>query len=152
MLLNPYRFGGAPAIPGTAERWQLTGLTVGGSVFEISELHLYEGVSLAAGATLSSTYTGDSGTSVSALYDEDTSTRIIFNLVKIAEPDFAIEFEFASAKAIDGIRFAGFDTDNRHSSTYTVKYWDGAAWVLSGTVSGLTYPGNFTYSSVATIV
>jgi hypothetical protein len=95
---------------------------------------------------------GTPGNPLSHLYDEDTGTRPSWNSGNALEADFAIEFTFASAKAIDGIRFAGYDNNTRFSTTYTAKYWDGAAWVLAGTVSGLTWPGSFTYSSVATIV
>jgi len=65
-----------------------------------------------------------------------------------------VQWDFGAGvtKAINGFRFAGFDTATRFATGFVLEYSnDGTTWTAKGTASGLTYPGNATYTSVISI-
>lgn len=139
--------------PVTARYWRLVNIDVaaGGSHLEISELRLFsDGVDVTANATISSSVSPD-GFTLADLVDGNTNTRCFWTNNTAEDPSFWIQFDFGAGDAtkVNGLKQAGFDTNNRYMAGFTVQFSDdGVSWTPLGTLSGLTYPGNNTLSSL----
>lgn len=134
-----------------ARYWRFKSLQIpGGGFLEISELQLFEGATQRTG-TLTSSVSPTSG-SVSDLGDNNLNTRCYWFEATAEDPSFWIKFDFGSGNAynIDGFKQGGFDNSSRYIQSCVVEYSnDNTNWTsISNTISGLTYPGNYTLSSI----
>lgn len=149
-LLNPYRFGGGGggSPPATAHRyWRVNGIAVSGTLLEISELVPHSGgVSTQVAFTSSDT---PAGGSLPEMIDGSLSTRCYWSEATAEGGGFYLKWDFGAPRVIDGVKLGGYDTSNRYPSGFDLQYSDdNSSWTTQATISGLTYPGNNTLSSL----
>ena len=126
---------------------QITGITVAGSHFEVSEIAVFEeGVDRTSLATKSSSSApGD----LSLLFDGNLTTRTSWTAAVANAADFYVRFQFPSTRRINGVKMGGYDTADRYPTTFTLSYsFNQTIWSVVGSKTGLTYPGNNTLSSL----
>lgn len=134
----------AASAPGH-RHWRFRALTVLGSYLEIGELRVRASGADLAGV-LSSSTPPDYG-SVGALADGMSGDRCYWGAAAATDPGFWIAIDLGLKYAVEGWRFAGFDTDDRYPSGLTLQWSDnGTDWTDAGTWSGLPYPGNGVWS------
>jgi len=140
-------------VPPTHHRyWRINGINLpGGSHLEISELHLFtDSTDVTANATISASHTTSFG-SVSSLVDNNTSTRCHWPAATVEGGSFSINFDFGfeGEVQINGVKQAGYNTNDRYMESFTLQHSDNNTdWTTLGSKTGLTYPGNNTYSSL----
>lgn len=128
--------------------WRVKNIVIpGGGYLEISEWQLFNGTTrVDAGATMSSSVAPGFG-ALSSLVDNDTGTRCWWTEVVAEGAGFWIEWDLGTPTDVTGLKFAGFDTSNRYPSDFTVEWSDNDTdWTLFGSVSGVAYPGNMTFT------
>lgn len=136
--------------------WRINSITIsGGTYFEVSEIQLYVGGTQQTGATLTSSDTpfGPNGNSSDLAYlvDGDLHTGAYWTTATATGGSFWLKFDFGAGneKAIDGVKIGGFDTANRFPTGFTLQYSsDNSSWTTLGSKSGLSYPGNYTLSTL----
>lgn len=139
--------GAAPAPPAGAIYWRLDTFTGLSSLFEISEIQFFNGASRLIGTMTSSD--APSFGSVSALNDDNLTTRCYWNGFVYNTSAFWIQLQLGSSTNVDGIKLGSFDDASRYPTGFRLlKSDDGVSFTTVGTASGLTYPGNFTLSSL----
>jgi len=158
--LGGFGRGGSQSVPGggggggSHRYWRFVGIAVpGGGFLEVSELQLFEGATQATGATLSSSSAPVFG-AVADLADDNLSTRCYWTEAVAEDSAFWIQFDLGAGndRPIDGFKQGGFDEANRCIEGCTLEFSDNASsWTALGSVSGLTYPGNFTLSALIPI-
>lgn len=136
----------------TASRyWRLKTFSVAGTFLEISEVQFHSGGVRQTG-TMTASNTPDGGSVVSALNDNNLSTRAYWPNATAVGAGFWIKIDLSSPIIIDGIRLGGFDTSNRYPSAFTLeRSSDDSTWSPAATFSGLAYPGNNTLSALLTV-
>lgn len=125
--------------------WRFRAFTIPGSYLEIGELRVRASGADLAGVFSSST-TPDFG-AVDALGDGSTGSRCYWSKGAAEDGGFWIKIDLGLKYAVEGWRFAGFDTGDRYPSGLTLQWSDnGDDWTGAGIWSDLPYPGNGTYS------
>ena len=148
---------GAPGAPGASARyWRIRSLSIpGGGFLEVSEIGLYSGGVRQTGAILTSSVapsTGPGSGPVSTLDDNNTSTRPYWDEATAEGAGFWVQWDFGTARFIDGFAQAGFDNSSRFIQSCLIECSDDAVyWEARARLSGLTYPGNFTFSAVIAV-
>lgn len=130
--------------------WRINSITIpGGGYLEIAEWHLYNGATrVDASATISSSNVPSLGTPAD-LQDNNTSTRCFWAESVAEDPSFWIKWDFGTAQNVDGTKFAGFDSNNRYPSAFTLQWSDdNSTWTTQNSVSGIAYPGNLTFTAL----
>lgn len=142
------------AVAGAAEPeihryWRIVSLAIpGGSFFEVSEIGLYTDGVRNTGATMASSDAPIAG-SLADLDDANTSTRCYWSEATAEGGGFYISWDFGTDTEINGFAQAGFDNSARYMQALTLQWSDdNSAWTTKATLSGLSYPGNNTMSSV----
>ncbi len=134
--------------------WRVVDISIpGGGLLEIGEWQLFNGASrVDASATLSSSSSPSFG-SVADLKDGSVSTRVYWDESTVENPAFWIKWDFGSAQTVDGTRFSGYDNSTRYPSGFTFQWSDdNSSWTTQRSVSGVSYPGNNTYTDVIALV
>ena len=125
-----------------ARYWRIVGVeTYAGGDLEISALHLHDaGGRVDAGAVITCSHAPVSGT-LDALQDTDLATSCRFSGVHVRSGGFALHLDIGSAKDVTGIRIGSADVYERYLAGFTLQYWDGAGWVVSGSINRAPWPG-----------
>lgn len=138
--------GGGGGSFGAHRYWRTTGFLVSGSTMAITEWEPQVSSVGANRITYTSSDTPTSG-SLSALFDQNLTTRCYWDAAIAEAAGFWIKADFGAPVAIDEIRLGGFDTSNRYPSSFDLQYSDdNSSWTTQASASGLTYPGNNTLS------
>jgi hypothetical protein len=150
-LLNPYRFGvsggGGDGDANTHRYWRFTGFNVSGSLLEISELQPWCGA--ASTRVVFSASDATSGGTTADLIDGSLSTRCYWSEAVAEGAGFWLKWDFGAPRIIDGVKLGGFDTSNRYPTGFKLQHSDDdSSWTTQATISGLSYPGNNTLSSL----
>ena len=134
----------------SARYWRITNLTVPSiSFLEISELSFWFGAVQRTG-TITAATSPYSGT-VSLLSDGNLNTRPYWQKSAV-NSSWWIKIDLGSAQYVNGIKQGGFDTYDRYMSAFTLQYSsDDSTWTTLGSVSSLSYPGDYTLSSLITV-
>lgn len=138
-------------IEGAHQYWRLVNLQIpSGGYFEVSELEIYDsssnGLSSAAAITSSKSpaYAG-----LTSLFDGNTNNRAYWTESVAEGSDFFIQWDFGDGitRKVDFLRQAGFDKYHRYIDSFTLQYSDdGVNWTDQSSQTGLTYPGDYTWS------
>lgn len=119
------------------------------SVLEISELRIYTDAVLADTAATKSSSAAPNFSTIDKLYDDSLATRCYWNAGVVVPGSFWFKWTFASAVVINGLAQGGFDTSSRYLDQFDLQWSDDdSAWTTQSVKTGLSYPGNFTLSSI----
>jgi hypothetical protein len=134
----------------TAHRyWRLTGITIGGSFLEISEIELWEGD---YSYVITASNAPSSG-SLKTLGDGQLSTETSWADTTAEAGGFYIRFDFGAGFSIsvDGLKLGAGANNNNFTSTISVESSnDASSWTPRGSVAGITYPGASTLTALLT--
>jgi hypothetical protein len=135
---------------GTARYWRITNLSVPSSSYlEISELGFWFGSTQRSGTF--TTATGPTSGNPGNMTDGDLNTRVYWPKSDITST-WWIQVDLGSAQDVNGIKQGGYDASTRYISDFTLQYSsNGSTWTTLGSASGLSYPGNYTLSSLITV-
>lgn len=121
--------------------WRIDTISVA-SFLEISEVQFFNGASRLIG-TMTSSVVPEFST-VSALNDNDLLTRCYWDVA----PTLWIALQLGTPTQVNSIKLGAYDNSARYPTAFTLKKSDdGVTWTTVGSVSGLTYPGEFTFSA-----
>lgn len=138
--------------------WRINNITTqaSGSYLELAGLRLTTaaGVDITSGATKTSSSAPDVFGTLANLFDENASTRAIWNKATVQGAGFYFQFDFGAGNAGDagGMSQQGFDTDvaTRYIVSARLQYSDdGSSWTTYGTVSGIATPPVGSFGTVA---
>lgn len=143
------RPGGSGAV--SKRYWRvrrLYGLT---TFLEISEIQFWTASARISG-TMTSSHAPDFG-SLSDENDNVLTTRCYWSAATAELTTFWVMLDCGSNVEVAGVRLGGFDTAGRYPANIAALEWsdDGSTgWTSVGAALGLSYPGNFTLSSLIT--
>ena len=131
--------------------WRMRDMTVSsGDYLEVSEIQLHSTSGNENGnATLSASTNPDAPYTVSQIADGNLSSRAFWSSIT----GLSITWDFGgSPVSIVGVKFGGYDNSSRCPTGCVVESSsDNSNWDIIGTLSGLSYPGNNTLSSLHTL-
>ena len=131
--------------------YKLHGISVAGGFFQISDFNLTNGGTRVGGATLTASSAPDNPP-LSNFDDASTGTQNYWDATIAEGGGFYVRWDFGSATPVDGCKLAGHNEATYFPSGFTVSgSADGSTWSELGVFSGLSYPGNYTYTSVLTL-
>lgn len=147
---DPYIFKCTAGSTAAARRyWRVTTMDFSsGSTLEISELQLHsESGNENANATITCSISPSVG-SLPALFDESLSTAPYWTSITGG----IFKWDFGSDMAITGLKLGAYDNSARYPVSLIVQSSpDDSDWTTIATISGLTYPGNNTYSALQAV-
>lgn len=133
--------------------WRIINITFNNSSsLEITELQLHSSSGNEnPNASKSCSVNSSNGTPY-RLWDNLLTTQEYWNNIidgKIGSTELIFKWDFATPKEIIGIKIGGYDNSNRYPSNFVVECSDdNSNWTTVTSITGLTYPGNFTLSSL----
>lgn len=125
-----------------------------GSHFEISEIRLFDetNTDITALFTISTTVAADVLGPYTNIFDNNLTTRAIWSVSAAESMRLKFDAGVGVTKRVMGVKQGGFDTNTRFMVGFRLNYSDDdVTRTPIQTLSGLTYPGNNTLSSLYTI-
>ncbi|GAB1266743.1 discoidin domain-containing protein [Aurantivibrio infirmus] len=140
--------GGGGGTVSAHQYWRINGMTVNDLYLELSELELslVDDTNLNSLATVTTSNAPNGG--VGNVLDGNLTSRAWWYSSDTNTAAFYIQWDFGgSPQAVAQVRQAGYDNSARFMTEFSLQYSDdGVTWTTQSTQTGLTYPGNYTYS------
>lgn len=132
--------------------WRIASIASGAGTLEISELQMWS--STESVKPVLTAQAAVNGGLLGRLSDGNTGTNYglppSWTEATVEGGSFYLQWDFgANVANIDGVKFAGYDNNLRFPAAFSLAYSDdGSSFTVKDSVSGLTYPGNFTLTSL----
>jgi hypothetical protein len=132
-----------------ATKWRVNRIqTVGGGALTLSEVHLYDASGrIDTTGTLTSSVPPATGT-LGDLVDNNLGTTASWTAAAVRAPGFFLQWEFASAAEVIGVRLGSAAAQSEYVEHMTLEFHNGSDWTFHSMLGRFPSIGNNSFSAL----